>query len=274
MAGGKGDTVAGGESNNASNDYSTIGGGFYNTASGVCATVSGGDSNTASGADAAVGGGYANTAAGHFSFVVGNRAKNTNSDHMGVFLFADSNDFDFPSTAANQFRVRATGGTQFVSAIDGSGNPTAGVTLAAGGGSWSSLSDRSLKTNFATVNGSDILDAISSLPITTWNYQAQDISIRHIGPMAQDFYTAFGVGEDDTHITTVDADGVALAGIQALYQQNQEFESRLATLEKNAGTPASALPNSPWMYAALILAGIVIGQFLPRRKGPAARKPD
>ena len=44
--------------------------------------------------------------------------------------------------------------------------------------------------------------------------------MRHVGPMAQDFYAAFGVGEDDRDITSIDEDGVALAAIQALHAQN------------------------------------------------------
>jgi hypothetical protein len=54
--------------------------------------------------------------------------------------------------------------------------------------------------------------------------------------MAQDFYAAFEVGEDDRHITSVDADGVALASIQALYALNQELrrqlESQRAEIER------------------------------------------
>jgi len=57
----------------------------------------------------------------------------------------------------------------------------------------------------------------------TWNYKAQDPSIRHIGPMAQDFYGAFSYGEDNKYINTLDADGVALAAIQGLYEVVKEF---------------------------------------------------
>ncbi len=64
----------------------------------------------------------------------------------------------------------------------------------------------------------------------TWNYRSQDAAIRHIGPVAQDFYAAFGVGEDDRHISTIDADGVALAAIQGLYQVVQQKETRIADL--------------------------------------------
>ena len=110
-------------------------------------------------------------------------------------------------------------------------------------------SDRNVKTNFASIECREILARVASLPIETWSYKT-DTDIRHIGPVAQDFYTTFGVGSDDKHIATVDADGVALAAIQglnqivkekesaiaALQRQNQSLESRLAALERVVGS--------------------------------------
>jgi len=92
-------------------------------------------------------------------------------------------------------------------------------------------SDRNKKANFATVSPREVLGRVVALPIETWNYLSQGPSVRHIGPMAQDFHTAFGVGEDDTHINMVDANGVALAAIQGLYQLVQEQELQLTVLE-------------------------------------------
>jgi hypothetical protein len=227
-------TVGGGANNVAGNVagnaiFATVSGGIANIASNEHATVGGGISNTASGKRATVPGGHENTAAGDYSFAAGRQAK---ADHDGAFVWGDSNDFDFASTANNQFSARATGGARFVSAIDGSGSPTAGVILNAGAGSWSSLSDRNQKEHFAPVDGQEVLACLGEIPITTWNYKSQDPSIRHIGPMAQDFYAAFGVGEDDTHISTLDADGVALAAIQGLYQMVQEQEAQIAALQQ------------------------------------------
>ena len=92
-------------------------------------------------------------------------------------------------------------------------------------------SDRNKKANFAAVNGREVLARVVALPVQTWNYLSQGPSVRHIGPMAQDFQAAFGVGEDDTHINMVDASGVALAAIQGLYQLVQEQEMQLTVLE-------------------------------------------
>ena len=67
--------------------------------------------------------------------------------------------------------------------------------------------------------------------MSTWRYNSQDATIRHIGPMAQDFKAAFGVGETDTGITTIDADGVALAAIQGLNQKAEEQAAQLRAKE-------------------------------------------
>jgi len=234
-------TVGGGANNVAGNvagnaNFATVGGGIANVASNEHATVGGGISNTASGKRATVPGGNENTAAGDYSFAAGRRAR---ANHDGGFVWGDSNGFDFASTTDNQFSARATGGTRFVSAIDGSGNPTAGVILNAGAGSWSTLSDRNQKEHFAAVDGQEVLARLAEVPVTFWNYKSQNPSIRHIGPTAQDFYAAFGVGEDDRHISTVDADGVALAAIQGLYQLVQEQAAQIAALrQQNAALEA------------------------------------
>ena len=68
--------------------------------------------------------------------------------------------------------------------------------------------------------------------MTSWNYKSQDPGIRHLGPIAQDFYAAFRLGEDDKHISTVDEEGVALAAIQGLNEIVKEKDVRIQALEK------------------------------------------
>jgi hypothetical protein len=219
-------TVGGGINNTASGSYATVGGGIDNTASGSYATVGGGINNTASNFAATVGGGRDNTAAGDYSFVVGRRAKNNDTNHKGVFLFADSTDADFNSTMANEFAARANGGFRFVS--------SSGTCTTTGGG-WSCTSDRNAKTNFAMVDARQVLLKVSGLPIQTWSFK-DNTAIRHMGPMAQDFYAAFGLGQDDKTISTIDLDGVALASIQGLYHLLQEKDAEIAVLEKQVAT--------------------------------------
>jgi hypothetical protein len=118
-----------------------------------------------------------------------------------------------------------------VTGVDGDGDPIAGVSLAPGSGSWSSTSDRAMKENFMEVNQLQILERVVDLPISEWNYKSQEATIRHIGPMSQDFFTAFGTGEDEFHISNVDANGISLAAIQGLYQLIEEKDSQIDTLE-------------------------------------------
>ncbi len=226
---GFGSTVGGGAGNVANANYATVGGGLSNRAAGIYGTVSGGYGNTGGGSYSTVPGGFQNQAAGDYSVASGRRAT-VDAAHDGAFLYADANDLDFGSTAANEFAVRATGGVRLVTAIDDDGVPIAGVELAPGSGSWSSLSDRGAKANVAPVDEGQVLALLAELSISTWNYASQDPSIRHIGPMAQDFYATFGVGEDGEHIGVVDADGVALAAIQGLYQLVLEQEAQIVTL--------------------------------------------
>jgi len=214
-------TVGGGGLNNASGSDATVGGGYSNTVSGSYATVGGGHSNTASGSRSTVGGGNSNTAAGDYSFVVGRRAKNTNTTHDGVFLFADSTNADFNSSTANEFAARANGGVRFVSSSG---------TCSTTGGAWSCTSDRNAKMNFAAVDGREVLSKVAALPIQTWSFK-DNAAVRHIGPMAQDFYAAFGLGDGDKTISTIDLDGVALAAIQALHQENKALRAENAALK-------------------------------------------
>ena len=226
-------TVSGGAQNSAIKSYDTVAGGSGNQAMGNYSTVSGGGSNTTSGSFSVVPGGCSNTAAGNNSFAAGYSAK---ANHQGAFVWADSGGgppgVDFASTTNDEFSVRATGGSRFVTAVDGSGNPTAGVKLEAGDNAWSSISDVTLKENVAPINKQGILEALADLPVTEWNMKAQDPSIRHIGPMAQDFYGAFGLGANERYINSSDADGIALVSIQALYELLLQKDIEIEELEK------------------------------------------
>jgi hypothetical protein len=267
-------TVAGGQ-NNTSANWATVGGGQYNTADGYSATVGGGQGNHAGGSWATVPGGYDNVAWGNYSFAAGYNAQTTGP---GSFVWADSTGAVIGSYYPNQFLARASGGTTFYSNADA----TVGVALYSNDGSWSSFSSRDVKDNFTPVDGQQVLASLANVPITTWNYKAQDPSIRHMGPMAQDFSAAFGLGEDNLHISTVDADGVALAAIHGLYQLSQEqaeriealeaenadlqgrlgdLEARVTALEGGAGVSGSSTaPLSSAMPAGwLLLGGLVVG---------------
>jgi len=75
-----------------------------------------------------------------------------------------------------------------------------------------------------------ILEAVDSVPLYDYNLKNQDPAVRHLGPVAQDINSAFDYGESDLAINMQDADGVALASIQALYQRSLTLESENAEL--------------------------------------------
>jgi len=92
-------------------------------------------------------------------------------------------------------------------------------------------SDRQAKQDFRSVEATAILEKVVALPISEWAYKG-DSATRHIGPVAQDFKQAFGLGSSDHSIATVDADGVALAAIQGLNQIVREKDAKIRELEK------------------------------------------
>jgi Chaperone of endosialidase len=108
--------------------------------------------------------------------------------------------------------------------------------MAPNGSSWAPLSDANAKENFREVDGEALLAKLAAMSIQEWNYKAQDASIRHMGPTAQEFRAAFGLGDFPLRINTVDADGVALAGVKALDARTREQNERLT--EENAGLRA------------------------------------
>jgi len=216
--------VGGGMSNAiaAAATYSTISGGARNSAGAQYAAVIGGYGNAATGQYAVIAGGDGNQASGTLSFAGGYHAGAVNN---GSFVWSDysSGSALVKDKAANQFVVRASGGTYVYS----NEAATAGVKLAAGSGTWASSSDRNAKTDIAVLDDASILAKVATLPIDEWRYKSET-GVRHVGPMAQDFYAAFGVGEDDRHITSIDEDGVALAAIKALHRENREARRREA----------------------------------------------
>jgi hypothetical protein len=222
--------IAGGAENDASGNRSTIAGGRYNHARGDHSVIAGGggdtpvDSNSARGIASTILGGRRNETTGRFSCAAGYRAK---ANHDGAFVWADSTGADFTSTAADQFNVRASGGTRiFTNAAT-----TLGAQLAPNATAWSTLSDSTKKIRYGRLDTKEILEKLSRIPLERWSYKDDPNHVNHAGPMAQDFYAAFGLGESDTTISTLDPDGIALAAIQELTKRNEKLEAEVAELK-------------------------------------------
>jgi hypothetical protein len=236
-------STAMGNNSSASGDDATAMG-EYSTASGEGATAMG--ASTASGQFSTAMG--IATASGQTSFAAGYDA---NATLAGSFVWnsfpatANSNDdHRFHVFGANGFDVE-----YFSQRQDGGGTHWAGIGIISGqtigtwtgaylsdSGIWQNASDRNRKTGFAPVNPQEVLAKVAALPVQSWRYTNETDVVRHLGPVAQDFKAAFGLGSDDKSIGTVDEEGVALAAIQGLNQkleeQAREKEARIATLEQ------------------------------------------
>jgi hypothetical protein len=194
--------------------------------------------------------GYRSTADANYAVAIGQRA--SANGFTGAVVISDASSSDsLEASANNQFSVRAAGGYRLFT----NATRTTGVSLNAGGSSWNVISDVNRKEAFVPVDPTDILARIRALPVSTWRYiDEADRTVRHIGPMAQDWQRAFGFSGDGTTINMSDFDGVNLAAIQALEQrtaqqaaeiealraQNASLQARLERLE--ALVPAPPAP--------------------------------
>jgi hypothetical protein len=188
-------------------------------------TVGGGDSNEATGNCATVPGGRNNSALGDYSFAAG---RNATAEDNGTFVWADASENNIIVVGENRFVVRASGGVSLYT----NSTFSTGMYLAAGGSGWVAVSDRNMKTNIRPVDVKEVLNRLSRVPISQWSYKTQAPSIEHIGPMAQDFHQAFGLGEDEKGINTIDTDGVALAAIQGLYEIVKEKDVKIVAQQQ------------------------------------------
>ena len=203
----------------------------YSTALGENSTSMGNLSTAAGNSSTAMG--YNTTANGHYSTAMGNYV--STSYFSGAFAIGDNSTTTvMQSFVDNGFRSRFAGGYRLFT----NSAANIGSFLNAGANSWATLSDVRLKENFLPVIGEDFLKKISLLPLTTWNYKTQDVkTFRHYGPMAQDFYKAFGhdeLGEIgcDTLINQQDFLGVNLIAIQALEKRTTLQGQTIQNLKK------------------------------------------
>jgi hypothetical protein len=236
--------IAGGNNNAIQNNgsyNSVIGGGYGNTIGNNCgdAAIAGGYANAIQNNSyySVIAGGIYNVAGPNApsAFAAGSNAKAVNS---GAFVWSDGS-ATTSSTVNDSVTFRASGGYRFFT-----GSGTGGATLAAGATSWTTLSDRNAKKDFAPVDYQAVLDKLAQVPIEQWHYKwEKSTDTLNIGPMAQDFKGAFFPGRDDKGISTLEFDGVELAAIQGLNQklsaelnrqaaENSDLKARLEKLEK------------------------------------------
>jgi hypothetical protein len=174
------------------------------------------------------------SASGPHSMAFGNYAETNNKQGAIVFSTYGSALYQTAAAADYQFVVSAQrlwlGTHNGVTSTAGRFIETSTGAYLSSGGTWTNSSDAAKKAGFQDVDGDELLTKLARMPIRSWNYRAEDSTTRHIGPTAQDFRAAFGLGDGDKAIATVDADGVSLAAIQALVRRVGQLEAQLAQL--------------------------------------------
>jgi hypothetical protein len=194
-----------------------------------------------------------NTASGAASVALGYHA-HTNA-RQGSFVFSDRSSVDTLRAGVNHSaNWRVSGGFRIFT----SSNLTTGVTIQSGAttsnwgqanaviststgaylgtdGIWHDISDVNRKHLFERVSGEDVLTRLRSLRIQSWTYRVDPDDVRHLGPTAQDFKAAFGLGSDDKTIASIDEGGVALSGVQALDRRTTRQQ---ATIDQQQQTIA------------------------------------
>lgn len=193
----------------------------------------------------------------------------SNTTGAEMFLYADQNNGLMGTATTTPFGLRSDNHTRLWVAANGNigigeflANPTARLQFDTGANSdgvtWNNASSRSLKTNFAAADSKSVLEKLAALPMQTWNYKVDPTTL-HLGPTAEDFRAAFGLGNSDSSISTVDEGGVALAAIQGLNQELrqkeavitqqgkrlEELEARLSAVE-HAAPVTSSSSHSDW----------------------------
>lgn len=163
----------------------------------------------------------------------------TNSTYKGSFImggqFLDNQAFTPTANDADgQMVMRFEGGYKFYSNDFPNTTQPTGVSISPNGYSWESLSDRNAKENFTTIDFQNVLKRIEILPVTQWNYKAQNPQFVHWGPMAQDFKHYFKLGghHDSVTISTLEMDGVLIAGVKGLIERTNISNDRIESLEK------------------------------------------
>lgn len=174
----------------------------------------------------------------------GSRFTFTDTSLGSVWTFNSNSDGDFAislnGTGGSEFKVRQSGSIEMGSGGSDSFvlDPSGDLAIA---GALSEGSDVHQKTEIRTIEYTDVLEKVMSMPVKSWQYKANDPDVRHIGPMAQDFREAFGLGNSDKKIAVIDGIGVSLASIKALNQNLELKQSEIEDLRSIVDTLAERL---------------------------------
>ena len=96
-------------------------------------------------------------------------------------------------------------------------------------GVWTNASSRTFKEAFTSVDPVSVLEKLVAMPVKTWFYKGAHDDGLHMGPVAEDFASTFGLGSNEKYIGSVDESGVAFAAIQGLNHKLESSNRQMAS---------------------------------------------
>jgi hypothetical protein len=206
--------------------------GASNVTGGFCGTTIGYTDSAMGQGSVAIG--YRVNAREDYSVALGYRGR---AIHEGAMVLSDASNFSATlstyttSSTTNQFTARYANGYRLFT----NSGMSVGVSLTAGDNSWNIISDSNRKERFIAADAENMLVKIRDMRLGSWNYKGNDK--RHYGPMAQDFYKAFGKDEhgeigNDSTINQANMEGVMMIMLKALEERTANQTNEIALLKK------------------------------------------
>lgn len=206
--------------------------GASNVAGGFCSTVIGyTDSAMGQGCVAL---GYRMLASQDYSVAIGYRGR---AIHEGSLVLSDASSLSATlssyttSSADNQFTARYAGGYRLFTNDD----MNVGVSLTPSDNSWNIISDSTKKERFLKADGEAMLVKLRHMRLGSWSYKKVP-GMRHYGPMAQEFYAAYGkdaygtIGNDTT-INQANLEGALMIMVKALEERTATQAEEITALK-------------------------------------------
>lgn len=176
--------------------------------------------------DSFVGGRESTVSSSSDAIVIGTMAT---ANHNNVFMFSDATATTTTTSQANNaFHVGAAGGSQLLTGL----GPDVGVSLAANGTAWASLSDERSKENIVEVDYDAMATVVEKLPMYNFKFKSDRTSTPWLFTTAQKWHetTRLDRKKNQLAVDTYDVDGINIAALKsAMYRLDRlenEFERR------------------------------------------------
>ncbi|MGH2947055.1 MAG: hypothetical protein ACRDPC_12485 [Solirubrobacteraceae bacterium] len=132
---------------------------------------------------------------------------------------ATGQDWQAGNRDATDFLIKPSGGSDAFT-LSPSGDAMAAGAL-------QQNADPAATDSRAPVDGDQVLESVTELPVESFEYAGDGSNARHLGPSGANFRAAFGLGASDAAVAPGDIGGVSLVAIQALARNAAAADARV-----------------------------------------------